>query len=774
MKLSLGFVLAISLAGLQFLAVLLVVTSSYITSQQVLLNHARGLLSDVAANTIDHSRGFLEPAKSAAELATALAENRIVASDNTVLLEMLLYQQLKSAEQFAGIFYGNEQGEFVYVMHSEGAGPFRTKIISRDGDERETELIWRNESFAVVEQKFDPEDKYDPRQRPWYQNVQTAMTSVWTDPYIFFSSQKPGITVAAPVFDDDGGLTGVVGVDIEIDAISDFLADLKIGSGGTALILNRNGDVIAHPNPELIWKRENDKLRFVGINEIDDPVAKAAFGHLVDPNDGDAFQQVTEETSAVFKIGDDEYVSTLTPRMSSQLPWTIAVVAPQDDFIGGIKANRLQNLGIAATVAALTGMIGLMLSNFISRPVRALADRATRISQGDFTEVEPLRVSFSELERANETMTEEVDRRRKLEDQYATMFNQSSRGMAEVSPQTGHFLRVNENFETIMGYSADELVGSVFSEVTSPDGQPAFAKMATVVADLARLPMEMQCSKKDGTNVWVLVNAIVINNELGQPYHSIITIDDITDAKISEAKIRELNNDLANNARINTMGQMAAGLAHELNQPLTALTQNADAALLTAREAKEPDAELIEIVSEIDQQAHRAAEIIQALRSFVQKDDAKMTEVDLTVLIDQTISLLATQARDHNVQIKVDGLTDQKVIGSRVQIAQVLVNLITNGIEAISHAGSNDRDVTVSVGSVEGMVQLSVDDTGPGVDPSIDLFKQFNTTKPTGMGLGLSICKTIVEGHGGEIWYERRQPSGGTFHFTLEPGGDKL
>lgn len=771
MRLSLGVVLAICLAGLQFLAVLLVVTSSYFTSQQVLLSHARDLLSDVAANTIEHSRGFLSPAEAAAELATGLAENEIVASDDPVLLEKLLFQQLQTAPQFAGLFYGDRDGGFVYVMRSEGPGPYRTKFISRKGDARETELIWRDRDYKIVESRPDPEDKYDPRARPWYQNVEVALESVWTDPYMFFSSQKPGITVASPVFGEGDDLLGVVGVDIEIDAISDFLASLKVGTGGTALILNQHGDVIAHPDPSLIWTKEDGKLRFVRIDEIADPIAQAAFGHLVNDDAAQEFQQVEKETSAIFKFGEAEYVSTITPTMSDQLPWTIAVFAPEDDFIGGIKQNRLQNLGIAATVAAITGIIGLMLSSFISRPVRELANRATQISKGEFKQEEPFPVSFRELDQANETMMQEVARRRKLEDQYATMFNQSARGMAEISPENGQFLRVNSNFESIMGYGPEDLLGVPFSRVKAPDGGIAFPKLAEVMSQLDELPKEMQCSRKDGSTVWVRVDAMVINDEHGLPYHSIVTIDDITETKIAESKIRELNNDLANNARVNTMGQMAAGLAHELNQPLTAITQNADAALSTARDSEHHDAELLEIVTEIDQQAHRAADIIRALRAFVQKDDAEKDVVDLTELIDQTIGLLAAEARDHNVQINVGHTEGIKAIGSRVQIAQVLVNLLQNAIEAIAAAKGNQRLISISAQRMGDMVQLALDDTGPGVDPSINLFTQFETTKATGMGLGLSICRTIVEGHDGEIWYERKEPTGGTFYFTL-PAGD--
>ena len=281
---SLGALLVIGLAGLQFLAVLAVVFSSYVTSQQALIDHARDLLRDVGINTTVHSKGFLSPAQGAAELAARLAQNRVVASDDPQRLEQLLFQQLQIAPQFAGVYYGSEGGDFVYVMRSpDGPGEFRSKIIDHVGGQRRTRLIWRTDNFAVVEQREDPADIYDPRERPWYVKARSERTTIWTDPYIFFSSQQPGITLAAPVFKTDGGVRGVVGVDIEISMISEFLSRLNIGTNGKALIIHRNGDVIAHPNQEIIkTESEDGALRFANIREIDDPIARAAFGPLAE------------------------------------------------------------------------------------------------------------------------------------------------------------------------------------------------------------------------------------------------------------------------------------------------------------------------------------------------------------------------------------------------------------------------------------------------------------------------------------------------------------
>ena len=130
----------------------------------------------------------------------------MVASDNTVLLEQLLFQQLQISPQFSGIYFGGADGSFLYVMRSpEGAGPFRTKII-RTGDERSVRYIWRDDDYKIVDELYDPDDMFDPRTRPWFKRAQETRGTIWTDPYIFFSAKAPGITLASPVFSNSGAI----------------------------------------------------------------------------------------------------------------------------------------------------------------------------------------------------------------------------------------------------------------------------------------------------------------------------------------------------------------------------------------------------------------------------------------------------------------------------------------------------------------------------------------------------------------------------------------
>ncbi|MFV0383363.1 cache domain-containing protein [Paracoccus sp. (in: a-proteobacteria)] len=765
MRKSLGALLAICLAGLQFIAVLAVVFSSYLTSERVLLAHARKLMGDVGMNTAEHSRSFLSPAQDAAELAARLAQHRVVASEDPERLEQFLFQQLRITPQFSGLYYGGEDGSFIYVMRSDGPGPFRSKLIIYKDGVRTVDFIWRDENFQTVSESADPADTFDPRERPWYKSVVEHKATSWTEPYIFFSSQQPGITLAAPVTDHDGSLRGVIGVDIEISSISLFLSHLKIGEHGMALIVNRNGDVIAHPDQSLIKTRSSDgTLRFVSIKDLQDPLARAAFEAARDKNG--SFPLSRDEFSE-FTHDGKTYLSYIMPIISEQMPWTIAVYAPQDDFIGAIKRNRVQNIWIAATVALVTAAIGLLLANYIYRPVRAFAVRSALISQGEIDPSEPQPRTYRELEQANETLVQQIAARKNAEREYGQTFDLSGRAMAQVSPRTVRFLKVNHRLCELTGYSTVELLNMSFAQLL-PKDEPLPENGTDLVADeMLSANREIRLRRKDGRILDVVVNSILIRDDRGQPQHAVVTLSDVSVSKAREGEIARLNRDLSHLARGNTMGQMAAGLAHELNQPLAAIAQNADTGLLIVNHADNSAPELREILQEIERESLRAGDIIRALRSFISKDETQTSDFSLAGLLDQAIRLVQAEAKEAHVLITPALPSLPAVRANRVQIAQVLVNLLRNAIEAIDSASSPIRRIWVRARVLGDLVEVEVRDTGPGVCPEVTLFAQFETTKVAGMGLGLSICRSIIEANGGELTLDREVAEGARFLFTL-------
>jgi two-component system, LuxR family, sensor kinase FixL len=247
-------------------------------------------------------------------------------------------------------------------------------------------------------------------------------------------------------------------------------------------------------------------------------------------------------------------------------------------------------------------------------------------------------------------------------------------------------------------------------------------------------------------------------------------VRDLTERQKTEARLQELQSELVHISRLTAMGEMASTLAHELNQPLSAIANymkgsrqllegNADERASLVREAMDKAAE----------QALRAGEIIRRLRDFVARGESERQVESVKKLVEEASALALVGAKDQGVRVRfVFGAARDLVLADRVQIQQVLLNLIRNAIEAMER--SEKRELVISTAHADGnMIAIAVADTGHGIAPEVgaQLFQPFLTTKRTGMGVGLSISRTIIEAHGGQIEVEPN-PGGGTiFRFTL-------
>ncbi len=252
-------------------------------------------------------------------------------------------------------------------------------------------------------------------------------------------------------------------------------------------------------------------------------------------------------------------------------------------------------------------------------------------------------------------------------------------------------------------------------------------------------------------------------------------IRDLTAQQLTETRLKELQSEVTHMSRYTALGEMASTLAHEINQPLTAISNylRGSQRLLDRLEA-EPTPMLREALGKAADQALRAGHIIRRLREFVARGEGDRRIEDLPKLIEDasTLALVGVRETGIAVSFRLDPKA-QLVLADRIQIQQVLVNLIRNAMEIMIET-ANDRRLEIATVAIPGdLVEVSVSDTGAGLAPEVmqNLFQPFVTTKRQGMGLGLSICRTIVEAHGGRIWVESR-PGGGTiFRFTLRAAG---
>jgi two-component system sensor kinase FixL len=343
----------------------------------------------------------------------------------------------------------------------------------------------------------------------------------------------------------------------------------------------------------------------------------------------------------------------------------------------------------------------------------------------------------------------------------------------------GVILSFSAAAERLFGYSEADVIGSNVSMLMpSPDRERHDSYLERYLDTGERRVIGMGRivvgRRRDGTDFPMELSV----GDVQSDGHRIFTgfIRDLTEKQRAELRLQELQSELIHVSRLSAMGTMASTLAHELNQPLTAIANYLEAArtLLERPERNDMIESMFgEAITESAKEALRAGTIVRRLRDFVSRGDVEKHIEDLPNLIDEASRLALIGARERGVE--ADFALDPRadiVLVDRVQIQQVVVNLVRNAIEAMSD--TLERKIMISTkADRRNMVRVSVADTGPGLAPEVDaqLFEAFTSTKERGMGLGLSICRTIVEAHGGRIWAEPR-PGGGTiFNFTIMGAG---
>jgi signal transduction histidine kinase len=253
------------------------------------------------------------------------------------------------------------------------------------------------------------------------------------------------------------------------------------------------------------------------------------------------------------------------------------------------------------------------------------------------------------------------------------------------------------------------------------------------------------------------------------------TVMDLSERRLAEEALRAAAADLERASRLSTMGQLTASLAHEINQPLAAIVTNADACLLWL-DAQRPNLEEArQAATRIVRNGQRAGDIVKSVRALTRKSAPEMVTLDISDVVREVIDLMRSEFRRRGVRVETSLLPNLgAVTGDRVQLQQVVLNLIMNGIEAMADSAHGQRRLRIRSASAEsGRVLVAVEDSGPGLDmaQADRLFEAFFTTKPEGMGMGLSICRSIIDAHRGRLWASPGLPNGAVFQFTLPAVG---
>jgi PAS domain S-box-containing protein len=360
---------------------------------------------------------------------------------------------------------------------------------------------------------------------------------------------------------------------------------------------------------------------------------------------------------------------------------------------------------------------------------------------------------------------------RTSEERFRKVFEESPLGMCLVTADL-HFTQVNPQLCQMLGYSEGEMTGMHVFEIGQEPEHQLDQEMARGIfgGEKSFSQIERRFVRKDDSIMWGRLTAAAIRDERGKILYGLGMLEDITEHKRAEEELRQHHTELAHASRVAAMGELTASLAHELSQPLAAILSNAEAArrFLTATP---PDlAEVGGALQDIVSDDERAREVVSRLRALLQRGDLQREALAVNNVVRDVLPLVRGETELRGVTIKLEMAPElPAVTGDNIQLQQVILNLVMNAVEAMDQVAPAARELTIRTSASHDAVEVAVRDTGLGLaaDNLDAIFDAFVSSKPQGLGIGLSVSRSIIEAHGGRLWAERHPECGTTFFFSL-------
>lgn len=357
--------------GLLLLTAVPIVVYMHYRNTEALLKLADELMLRLSESVIEKTVNYLAPASVMAEMSAQLAEFDSVPLPENRDLEEYAIAVLRAYPQLAMFNMGDEHGNFL-MPKKMADGSIATKIIARNADPPTVTWKYRDPRGTVIRTETTTEIDYDPRQRPWYTGASEANGHYWTDMYILFTDQVPGITTSYPIMDKHDRTVAVFGLDIELGSLSSFLETLNVGSDGVAFIFDEHHEVVAYPDTVSLVRPDGDALRPAQLHELGDPRVT----HCLEEYTSSGASRLSFTSNGKKYLGSVvEFPSTFGKN------WKIGMVVLEEDFIGTLRHTERNTLYIALAILAASVLFARMLARSISRPITALASEARQIQE---------------------------------------------------------------------------------------------------------------------------------------------------------------------------------------------------------------------------------------------------------------------------------------------------------------------------------------------------------------------------------------------------------
>jgi PAS domain S-box-containing protein len=452
-------------------------------------------------------------------------------------------------------------------------------------------------------------------------------------------------------------------------------------------------------------------------------------------------------------------VRETVPQVADQVEKIVELILSKGEPITGVEVNGQRPDGTNAARFWLTSWHPLRGPGGAIVGINVVAEEITERKRAE--------AALAASEARYRDLAETLERRVQTEARERARIWNVSQDMLVVADAKGSFLSVNPAWTSTLGWSEDELIGNTSEWLVHPSDRGRTRDELVRLLDGHRtLRFENRLRHKDGSFCWLSWTAV--------PDRGLIyaVARDVTELKDAEAALQRSQRELARVSRRTTMGAMTASIAHEINQPLSAIVLNGNAAMRFLSRP-EPDLENARAaLKHIVEDGHRAGQVIASVRALFGKErGTEKTELNLNDLLGHVLASVQSEMENHRISLQIDlnnGLP--RVLGDRVQLQQVFLNLTMNAIEAMALVSNGPRALSVSSGTYgEHQMLVKLRDSGTGIDPSdLDrIFDAFFTTKPNALGMGLAISRSIVEAHGGRLWASAAVPHGSIFHVVL-------
>ena len=777
-------ILIVAFVAQAVLATGLVGYYSYRRSRQAVHETIAELQAEVGARIEEHLLRFLATPHLINQLNANAIRLGTLDMRDPESLERHLWEQIHAFPEVSSIYFANPAGGLVdagregaggplYVIATDEftSGPFRKYSTDEEGNR--TDLLQTVPDF-------------DARTRSWFTSAVDREGATWSDIYVLFSGQDMAISASRPVYDSSGTLLAVVASDIFLSQIGDFLADLETGGNGVSYIAERSGLLVSNSTQEPSFAVREGRAERYQLCQSPHELICSASQHILEAVD--SFSEILSPWQSRFDLDGKSYAVRIAPvRDDLGVDWLIATAVPEADFMAQIRASNQTTIFLIVLSALLALSVGIVVAQWATRPIarlqasaRALASRTWDPvpTTGRIHEVSQLADS---LNRMATDLQRTMDELRASEARYSLLANHAADVIWTMDLE-GRFTYISPSVEALFGYTVEEVMARPIRKSLSKESRAfiehglaqlraAFAAGEKVSLDEQ---LELEQRRKDGSTIWTESRLSAIVNDDGTFLGILGVTRDISARRRAEQERLAIEAHLRQSQRLESIGTLASGIAHEINNPLTGIINYAD--LIGGRIE---DNRLREYAEGITREGKRVAEIVRSLLSFSRQDTAEYQPEQIEQLVEASLRLLGATLREDQIDVIQDLPKDLPLVWCRGQhIEQILINLLANARDALNlrYPGRHeDKAIRISAQRKKAhgaeWIRITVEDAGVGISTEIleRIFDPFFTTKPRdeGTGLGLSVSYGIVKEHRGELSVESTEGVGTKFHIDL-------